>query len=107
MTTLKLVLRPMPGVGHTFGTDPAGAHKETHLALQHVRNCAPRAAHEVRGVLVHEVRGVLVHEFVHAFQYNARGTCPGGLIEGIAGEHPTLDYVHGSPHGDNSPRSPA
>jgi len=34
-----------------------------------------------------EILGVLVHEVVHCYQYNAKGTCPGGLIEGIA------DYV--------------
>lgn len=28
--------------------------------------------------------GVLTHEMVHCYQYNAFGTCPGGLIEGIA-----------------------
>lgn len=27
---------------------------------------------------------MLVHELVHCFQHNGRGTCPGGLIEGIA-----------------------
>lgn len=31
--------------------------------------------------------GVCVHEMVHCWQWNAKGTCPGGLIEGIA------DYV--------------
>ena len=33
----------------------------------------------------HEIQGVLTHEMVHCFQYNAKETCPGGLIEGIAG----------------------
>lgn len=32
----------------------------------------------------YEIHGVLVHELVHCFQHNGRGTCPGGLIEGIA-----------------------
>jgi hypothetical protein len=31
-----------------------------------------------------EILGVLTHEMVHCYQYNAFGTCPGGLIEGIA-----------------------
>lgn len=43
------------------------------------------------------MHGVLVHELVHCFQHNGRGTCPGGLIEGIA------DWVRlradlGAPH---------
>jgi hypothetical protein len=33
--------------------------------------------------------GVLVHEIVHCYQYDAKGTCPGGLIEGIAGNKMT------------------
>lgn len=31
-----------------------------------------------------EIEGVLVHEMVHCWQWNARGTAPEGLIEGIA-----------------------
>lgn len=31
-----------------------------------------------------EIKGVLVHEMVHTMQFNGKGTCPGGLIEGIA-----------------------
>lgn len=31
-----------------------------------------------------ELQGVLVHEMVHCWQWNAYGTAPGGLIEGIA-----------------------
>lgn len=34
-----------------------------------------------------EVLGVVTHEMVHCWQWNARGSCPGGLIEGVA------DYV--------------
>ncbi|GJN89513.1 hypothetical protein Rhopal_002500-T1 [Rhodotorula paludigena] len=37
----------------------------------------------------HEIDGVLTHELVHAFQYDARGSLPGGLVEGIA------DWVRG------------
>lgn len=45
----------------------------------------------------YEIKGVLVHELVHCFQYNGKGHCPGGLIEGIA------DWVRlrarlGAPH---------
>lgn len=31
-----------------------------------------------------ELQGVLVHEMVHCWQWNAYGTAPGGLTEGIA-----------------------
>lgn len=32
----------------------------------------------------YEIQGVLVHELVHCYQHNGHGTCPSGLIEGIA-----------------------
>ena len=66
----------MEGVAHTFGTQ---SHKEIHFSLDHIVNSKNRAREEIRGVLVHEV--------VHCYQYNALDTCPGGLIEGIAGTH--------------------
>jgi Peptidase of plants and bacteria len=77
--TIELVLRPMDGVAYTTGSEHA---KEIHFSCQHIVNCADRCADEIRGVLVHEV--------VHCFQYNGQGTCPGGLIEGIAGAVPFL-----------------
>lgn len=40
--------------------------------------------------------GVLVHEMVHCFQYNAKGTCPGGLVEGIAGMIISMICIHWS-----------
>ena len=65
----------MPGVAHTFGS---AIYKEIHLSLDHIQNCAARAADEVRGVLAHEM--------VHCFQYTGVGVpFPGGLGEGIAG----------------------
>jgi len=73
MQTILLVLRPMEGVAYTTGSDTA---KEIHFSCQYIAGCADRCADEIRGVLVHEV--------VHCFQYNAKDTCPSGLIEGIA-----------------------
>lgn len=64
----------MPGVAHTSGSD---IYKEIHFSLDHIVNCAARAKDEINGVLTHEV--------VHCYQYNGRGSAPGGLIEGIAG----------------------
>lgn len=71
---ILLVLKPMPGVAHTFGSP---SEKEIHFSLDYIKRCKNRARDEIMGVLVHEV--------VHCYQYNAEGTCPGGLIEGIAG----------------------
>lgn len=65
----------MPGVAYTTGTHN---EKEIHFSLDYILQSKARAHDEIMGVLVHEV--------VHCFQHNARGTCPGGLIEGIAGE---------------------
>ncbi|KAI8990579.1 plant basic secretory protein [Trametes punicea] len=70
---ISLVLRPMPGVAHTFGST---THKEIHFSLDHIRNSQSRARDEILGVLTHEM--------VHCYQYNGLGKCPGGLIEGIA-----------------------
>jgi len=73
---ITLVVRAMEGVAYTTGSH---THKEIHLSCDHILNCADRAKHEIEGVITHEV--------VHCYQYNAKGTAPGGLIEGIA------DYV--------------
>ncbi|KAJ7103028.1 hypothetical protein B0H15DRAFT_810656 [Mycena belliarum] len=73
---ILLVLRPMDGVAYTSGSH---TEKEIHLSLDHIVNSAARARAEILGVLVHEV--------VHCYQHNAKGTAPGGLIEGVA------DYV--------------
>ncbi|KAF9532103.1 hypothetical protein CPB83DRAFT_848347 [Crepidotus variabilis] len=73
VTQVLLVLRSMPGVAYTTGTHN---EKEIHFSLDYILQSKARAHDEIMGVLVHEV--------VHCFQHNARGTCPGGLIEGIA-----------------------
>ena len=71
----------MDGVAYTKGSDLDDDHKEIHFSTRHIFNSRDRA----KG----EIEGVLVHEMVHCFQFNGKGTCPGGLIEGIAG---TLVY---------------
>jgi len=73
---ISLILRSMEGVAYTCGSLN---QKEIHFSLDYIKKSAKRAHDEIMGVLVHEV--------VHCYQYNACGTCPGGLIEGIA------DYV--------------
>jgi len=72
--SITFILRPMPGIAHTCGSDE---HKEIHFSLDYIKSLSPAIAPT-------EIEGVIVHEAVHCFQYNARGTCPGGLIEGIA-----------------------
>lgn len=72
--SITLVLRPMDGVAHTFGSS---THKEIHFSLDHIQRSAARAKSEILGVLTHEM--------VHCYQFNGCGQCPGGLIEGVAG----------------------
>ncbi|TQS32226.1 hypothetical protein Golomagni_07465 [Golovinomyces magnicellulatus] len=67
----------MPGVAYTTGSDLDEDHKEIHLSLEYVAGIAPDRVAD-------EICGVLTHELVHCFQYNGFGTCPAGLIEGIA-----------------------
>jgi len=67
----------MDGVAYTTGTELDSDHKEIHFSLEYIQNAAT-------GRKKHEIMGVLTHEMVHCYQYNAFGTCPGGLIEGIA-----------------------
>jgi hypothetical protein len=64
----------MDGVAHTSGTH---TEKWIEFSLHYIERVADRVQDEVVGVLVHEV--------VHCYQFNGNGTCPGGLIEGIAG----------------------
>ena len=74
--SVTIVLRPMDGVAYTTGSDLDSDHKEMHINLNYIKNIktSPRD----------EILGVICHELVHCFQWAALGTCPGGLIEGIA-----------------------
>lgn len=67
----------MGGVAYTTGSDLDDDHKEIHFSLDYI-NGIPSARQK------EEIQGVLVHEMVHCWQWNAMGTAPGGLIEGIA-----------------------
>lgn len=75
--SVTLVLRDMPGVAYTTGSDLDSDHKEIHFSLSYIANISPDRH-------AHEITGVLTHELVHCYQHNAQGTCPGGLIEGVA-----------------------
>lgn len=74
----------MSGVAYTTGLPLDDAHKEIHLSLDYVRDCASDGQDARRR---DEIIGVVTHEMVHCFQHDAHGTAPAGLIEGIA------DYV--------------
>ena len=76
--SVTLILRSMGGVAYTTGSELDSDHKEIHFSLDYIRNSIPPARK------THEIMGVLTHEMVHCYQYNALGSCPGGLIEGIA-----------------------
>lgn len=67
----------MEGVAYTTGTDLDNDHKEIHFSVEYIKNIDVSRRK-------HEIMGVLTHEMVHCFQWNAKGTCNGGLIEGIA-----------------------
>jgi hypothetical protein len=73
----------MEGVAYTHGSQN---QKEIHFSLDHIMKSAKRARDEIMGVLVHEV--------VHCYQYDACGTCPGGLVEGIAGRKVDCACLH-------------
>ncbi|KAG2354004.1 peptidase of plants and bacteria-domain-containing protein [Suillus spraguei] len=75
-THITLVLRSFHGVAYTFGTHET---KEINFSLDWIKSLEACSQDEILGVLVHEV--------VHCYQYNAKNTCPGGLIEDIAGAH--------------------
>ena len=76
--SVTLILRSMPGVAYTTGSDLDSDHKEIHFSLDYIHNSVSPSRK------TDEIMGVLTHEMVHCYQYNAFGTCPGGLIEGIA-----------------------
>ncbi|KAK0629897.1 peptidase of plants and bacteria-domain-containing protein [Bombardia bombarda] len=76
--SVTVILRDMGGVAYTTGTDLDNDHKEIHFSLNYINSINPASR------LTSEITGVLTHELVHCYQWNALGTCPGGLIEGIA-----------------------
>ncbi|GAB1319002.1 Peptidase of plants and bacteria-domain-containing protein [Madurella fahalii] len=76
--SVTLVLRDMDGVAYTTGTELDEDHKEIHFSLNYINSIKPPSR------LTAEITGVLTHELVHCYQWDAKGSCPGGLIEGIA-----------------------
>lgn len=96
--SVTLYLEDMPGVAYTKGSDLDDDHKEIHFSLRYINGIkkAPDGANgDITGA--YEIKGVLVHELVHCFQYNGKGHCPGGLVEGIA-DWVRLHARLGAPH---------
>jgi hypothetical protein len=79
--SVTLILRDMDGVAYTTGSDLDDDHKEIHLSLDYLAHVASNQHLQPARA---EILGVVCHELVHCFQWNGRGTCNGGLIEGIA-----------------------
>lgn len=75
--SVTLVLRDMGGVAYTTGSDLDNDHKEIHFNLGYIAGLSKER-------YTHEITGVLTHELVHCYQHTGYGSCPGGLIEGIA-----------------------
>jgi len=86
ITQITLTLRSFSGVAYTFGAPSIPfEHKEIHFSLDHIVNTHSKFDGDKDKRTREEIQGVLTHELVHCYQWNAKGTCPGGLIEGIAG----------------------
>ncbi|KAJ4421591.1 hypothetical protein N0V85_000118 [Neurospora sp. IMI 360204] len=79
--SVTVILRDMDGVAYTTGTDLDPDHKEIHFSLSYIAAHIPSTP---PSRLPAELTGVLTHELVHCYQWDAHGSAPGGLIEGIA-----------------------
>ena len=75
--SVTLILRSMPGVAYTTGKDLDDDHKEIHFSTDYIADISSERKQN-------EMLGVIRHEMVHCWQWNALGSCPGGLVEGIA-----------------------
>ncbi|KAF5374935.1 hypothetical protein D9758_000561 [Tetrapyrgos nigripes] len=85
---VSVTFRSFPGVAYTSGSphNPFSS-KEIHFSLDHINNTFNNfkgSKEEKEKRTRDEIRGVLTHELVHGFQWDGKGSCPGGLIEGIA-----------------------
>ncbi|KAL8929224.1 MAG: hypothetical protein Q9208_001307 [Pyrenodesmia sp. 3 TL-2023] len=96
--SVTLVLREMDILAYTTGNELDDDHKEIQQVawtqplenmltprppsfnLKYIAKIPATPASRQK----EELQGVLVHEMVHCWQWNAYGTAPGGLIEGIA-----------------------
>ncbi|PWW76663.1 BSP-domain-containing protein [Tuber magnatum] len=75
--SITLILRSMDGIANTTGSELDNDHKEIYFSLDYIGELPDDRAQK-------EIPGVIRHEMVHCWQYDACGTAPSGLIEGIA-----------------------
>ncbi|KAL8700267.1 MAG: hypothetical protein Q9201_005538 [Fulgogasparrea decipioides] len=78
--SVTLILRAMEPLAYTTGSELDNDHKELHFSLDYIGGIPAEPTRRQKD----EIQGVLVHEMVHCWQWNACGSAPGGLIEGIA-----------------------
>lgn len=75
--SVTFIIRSMGGVAYTKGSDLDDDHKEIHFSTDYISNIP--ASRQIE-----EILGVIRHEMVHCYQYNGKGACPSGLVEGVA-----------------------
>ncbi len=75
--SVTFILRPMEHLAYTTCKDIDDDHKEIHLSTSYIEKIPAKRKRD-------EILGVVTHEMVHCWQWNALGTAPGGLVEGIA-----------------------
>lgn len=80
--SVTLIVRDIDGVAYTTGLELDDQHKEIHFSLPYIHHVSKSS--KDGAAISKELKGVICHELVHCWQHNARGTAPGGLIEGIA-----------------------
>ncbi|PHH73793.1 hypothetical protein CDD82_5270 [Ophiocordyceps australis] len=88
----------MSGVAHTVSSDLDVDHKQIHLSLSYIASIPPDRA-------APEIAGVVIHELVHCLQHTALGTCPSGLVEGVA-DWVRLRAGFAPPHWRRQPHGP-
>ncbi|KAL8872698.1 MAG: hypothetical protein Q9174_001716 [Haloplaca sp. 1 TL-2023] len=78
--SVTFILHDMEGLAYTRGTELDNDHKEIHMNLDYITKIPSKPSSLRR----HELQGVMTHEMVHCWQWNGKGSAPGGFIEGIA-----------------------
>ncbi|KAL8954372.1 MAG: hypothetical protein Q9183_007160 [Haloplaca sp. 2 TL-2023] len=78
--SVTFILHDIETLAYTQGSELDNDHKEIHMSLGYIT----KRPSEPASLRRHEIQGVMTHEMVHCWQWNGKGSAPGGLIEGIA-----------------------